>query len=146
MVIQNRDGVVRRNVPVKREVPVRREAPRRTVPSSGVPNRGGPSGRAPSKVAPRVVPRRTVPNRESSSRGFQNRGPIKRAPARRIVEPYKSRGEKLLAGFFKEAGIKFHYEYPILIIDEDKKIRVWYPDFWLPQLSIVVEYFGMVND
>ena len=65
---------------------------------------------------------------------------------RPIGEPYKSRGEKLIAGFLKETGIKFLYEYPVIIIDDDNKIRVWYPDFWLPELSIVVEYFGMVND
>ena len=31
-------------------------------------------------------------------------------------------------------------------MDDDKKIRIWYPDFWLPQLNIVIEYFGMVNE
>ena len=73
-------------------------------------------------------------------------GPYKRPAGRIAASPYKSRGENLIAGFLKEAGIKFLYEYPVIIIDDDNKIRVWYPDFWLPELSIVVEYFGMVND
>ncbi len=76
--------------------------------------------------------------------------PSKRLPRKRVSRRpgnvYKSRGETLIAEFLKEAGIKFLYEYPLIIIDDDNKIRVWYPDFWLPELSIVVEYFGMVND
>ncbi len=73
-------------------------------------------------------------------------GPVRKPYVRKKKELYKSRGEKLIAGFLKETGIKFLYEYPLIIIDDDDKIRVWYPDFWLPELSIVVEYFGMVND
>lgn len=48
--------------------------------------------------------------------------------------------------FLKDCGLKFYYEYPIIIIDDDGKQRIWYPDFWIPELSIVVEYFGMVDD
>lgn len=76
------------------------------------------------------------------------RGPRRASPSfrRKSSETYKSRGEKLIANFLGEAGIKFHYEYPLLITDEDQKIRLWYPDFWLPEINIVVEYFGMVNE
>jgi len=90
----------------------------------------------PSDVGERRVPPRT----KSVAR------PRKTPYQRPKGELYKSRGEKLIAGFLKEAGIKFLYEYPVIIIDDDNKIRVWYPDFWLPELSIVVEYFGMMND
>ena len=51
---------------------------------------------------------------------------------------YKSKGERLIASFLQENGIKFHYEYPFGIND-DGKFRIWYPDFWLPSLNIVIE-------
>jgi len=85
-------------------------------------------------IAERILPR--------AAPAKQQRRPTQRKKS----ELYKSRGEKLIAAFLKETGIKFHYEYPLIIIDDDKKIRVWYPDFWLPELNIVIEYFGMVND
>ncbi len=59
---------------------------------------------------------------------------------------YKSRGENLIAKFLKDTGLKYHYEYPLMVIDDDGKMRIWYPDFWIPELSIVIEYFGMMED
>lgn len=58
---------------------------------------------------------------------------------------YKSRGERLLAGFLEENRIKFHYEYPLLVHDAGQ-LRIWYPDFWLPRLNIVIEYFGLYGN
>lgn len=68
------------------------------------------------------------------------------APENPSLQELKSRGERFIAQFLNDSGIKYHYEYPIIIIDEDKKQRIWYPDFWIPELSIVIEYFGMVDD
>lgn len=56
---------------------------------------------------------------------------------------FKSAGEKKIADFLSEEHIHFLYEYPLAITDEDRKIRIWYPDFWLPELNIMVEYMGM---
>lgn len=56
---------------------------------------------------------------------------------------YKSDGEKKIAEFLKQEHINFLYEHPLAITDEDRKIRVWYPDFWLIELNIVIEYIGM---
>ena len=55
----------------------------------------------------------------------------------------KSHGERQIAGFLKEERIHFLYEYPLAITDEDRKVRIWYPDFWLPELNIIIEYMGM---
>ena len=61
------------------------------------------------------------------------------------MEKYKSKYEKAIAEFLKECGIKFLYEYPMLIDDVREYKRIIYPDFWLPRLNTVIEYFGMLE-
>ena len=100
----------------------------------------------PSERPPEVYKEQEEGNRPSMERRTLPPRPRRKSFQLSKKNPYKSRGENLIAGFLKETGIKFLYEYPVIIIDDDNKIRVWYPDFWLPELSIVVEYFGMVND
>lgn len=56
---------------------------------------------------------------------------------------FKSHGERQIAEFLKEERIHFLYEYPLAITDEERKVRIWYPDFWLPELNIIIEYIGM---
>lgn len=56
--------------------------------------------------------------------------------------PYKSRGEKRIAEFLDDYNIRFQYEYPLAIKDRDQ-VRIWYPDFTLPEYSTIIEYFGM---
>jgi len=111
-----------------REVPPSRPYTRRTTSPRSYRSSSGP---------------RTYSRTSSSA---PKRAPARKPPAKPGQYTYKSRGETLIAAFLKDTGIKFLYEYPLIIIDDDNKIRVWYPDFWLPELSIVVEYFGMVND
>jgi hypothetical protein len=57
-------------------------------------------------------------------------------------EPYKSEGERKIAQFLKNTGIQFIYEEPTLIKDKDK-VKIWYPDFTLPQYHIIIEYYGI---
>ena len=63
---------------------------------------------------------------------------------------YKSKGEEAIAEVLKKYNVRFVYEHPILVIDRkenDKaKLRIWYPDFWLPDYAIIIEYFGMDGD
>jgi len=56
--------------------------------------------------------------------------------------PYKSRGERRIAGFLEDSNIRFQYEYPLAVKDRDQ-VRIWYPDFTLPEYSTIIEYFGM---
>jgi len=56
---------------------------------------------------------------------------------------FRSTGEKLIAEFLKDENIHFVHEYPVALIDEQDQVRIWYPDFFLPKLSIVIEYLGM---
>lgn len=57
---------------------------------------------------------------------------------------YKSTGEYEIAKFLSSLEIEFEYEFPIAITDEDKT-KIWYPDFYLKEYQVVVEYFGMYN-
>ncbi len=56
---------------------------------------------------------------------------------------YKSDGEREVGEFLSSEKIHFVYEYPMAIRDEQGQIRLWYPDFWLPKLNIIIEYLGM---
>lgn len=66
------------------------------------------------------------------------------------MSEYKSNGEKAIADILSKYNIDFVYEYPLLIKErkenDGEKLRIWYPDFWLPKYSIIIEYFGMIND
>lgn len=53
-----------------------------------------------------------------------------------------SRSEKEVAKFLKKIGIKWSYEHPIFVWDENKRPRVWAPDFYLIPFGIYVEVCG----
>lgn len=64
------------------------------------------------------------------------------------TETNLSNGEKEIKKILDECNIKYVYEYPLLIQESrgDKEYqRIWYPDFWLSEFGIVIEYFGMNN-
>ncbi len=58
-----------------------------------------------------------------------------------------TKGEKAIAEILEKYNIDYEYEYPLLIKEtkenDTEKLRIWYPDFWLPKYSIVIEYFGL---
>lgn len=58
------------------------------------------------------------------------------------ISLYKSKGEKQIADFLESRNIAFQYEYPLAIKDRDQ-VRIWYPDFRLPEYGMIIEYFGM---
>lgn len=59
----------------------------------------------------------------------------------------KSKGEYAIAAVLDKYNIEYVYEHPILIKEtkygDNEKLRIWYPDFWLPKYSIIIEYFGI---
>ena len=55
---------------------------------------------------------------------------------------YKSQGERRIGEFLETFKIPFFYEKPQLITDKQGYVRLWYPDFWLPDPNVFVEYFG----
>ena len=53
-----------------------------------------------------------------------------------------TRSEKDVAEFLKNIGIHWSYEHPIFVWDENKRPRVWAPDFFLIHFGIYVEVCG----
>jgi len=53
--------------------------------------------------------------------------------------------EREVADLLKEMGIKWSYEPPVFLWDEDKRPRIWAPDFFLSSYGIYVEVCGSKN-
>jgi len=45
---------------------------------------------------------------------------------------------------FHRYHIRYFYEHPLAVIDREK-VRVYYPDFWLPDFAVAVEYVGGIG-
>jgi hypothetical protein len=56
-----------------------------------------------------------------------------------------TRSEKEVADLLKNLGIRWSYEHPVFVWDENKRPRVWAPDFFLMQFGIYVEVCGSKN-
>ena len=50
--------------------------------------------------------------------------------------------EKEVTNFLKNIGIKWSYEQPVFIWDENKRPRVWTLDFYLVSFGIYIEVCG----
>ena len=50
--------------------------------------------------------------------------------------------EKEVAKLLKDLGIKWNFEQPVFVWDENKRPRVWAPDFFLISFGIYVEVCG----
>ena len=53
-----------------------------------------------------------------------------------------TRCEKEVASVLKEMGIKWSYGQPVFVWDENKRPRVWAPDFYLIPFGIYIEVCG----
>jgi hypothetical protein len=53
--------------------------------------------------------------------------------------------EKEVASELKRLGIQWLYEQPVFVWDENKRPRVWAPDFYLLHLGIYLEVCGSQN-
>ena len=58
-------------------------------------------------------------------------------------EIVKSYGEMDIANFLTQNNIKYNYEYPYKVDTCTEKYAQYYPDFYLPDYDIYVEYFGI---
>jgi len=58
---------------------------------------------------------------------------------------FKSEGERRIAYFLDINSIKYQYESGILVQSTEKKPRIWYPDFYLPQFGTYIEYYGLAG-
>lgn len=53
--------------------------------------------------------------------------------------------EKEVADVLREMGIKWVYEQPVFVWDENNRPRVWAPDFYLIPFGVYVEVCGSAN-
>lgn len=58
---------------------------------------------------------------------------------------YRSRAEVRIAGLLDREGIAYRYEHPLAVVDQGK-VWIWYPDFYLPEYGMILEYFGVNGD
>ena len=56
-----------------------------------------------------------------------------------------TRCEKEVAKVLKGLGIKWSYDKPVFVWDENKRLRVWAPDFYLIPFGIYLEVCGSEN-
>ena len=54
----------------------------------------------------------------------------------------KSQGERSIGTYLTYHGLDFTYERPVAVVDGDKT-KIWYPDFYLNNHHIIIEYWGM---
>jgi hypothetical protein len=63
-----------------------------------------------------------------------------------IVRPtYRSKAEVQIARLLDREDIGFRYEHPMAVVDHGKT-KIWYPDFYLPEYGMTIEYFGRNGD
>ncbi len=58
---------------------------------------------------------------------------------------FKSAGEQRIADFLDRYGIRYIYEPPTAVTHHGKP-RIWYPDFFLPEYGLYIEYYGRTGD
>jgi len=58
----------------------------------------------------------------------------------------KSEGERKIAYFLEENSIKYNYESGVLVNSYKDKLRIWYPDFYLPEFKTHIEYYGLAGN
>ena len=61
------------------------------------------------------------------------------------VPDFRSEGERKIAYFLRDNQIKYQYEPAVLVNAPEGKPRIWYPDFYLPEFSAYIEYFGLAG-
>lgn len=54
--------------------------------------------------------------------------------------------ERNVAQYLDEKGIRWTYEFPVIVKVENDKLRIWYPDFYLLDLGLFVEVCGTEKD
>lgn len=69
-------------------------------------------------------------------------GPVYHFAGDRYGKTFKSKGEYQIARFLERNQIRYQYEHPLAVVDRGQ-VRIWYPDFLLPEYGITLEYFGV---
>ena len=60
----------------------------------------------------------------------------------KLSNPYKSMGERKIGEYLQNRQINFTYERPVAVVYQGKT-KLFYPDFFLDDYHILIEYLGM---
>jgi hypothetical protein len=60
-------------------------------------------------------------------------------------EEVRSIAEKSIADYFEKTNINYFYEQKPVFSFDFKKFRISFPDFYLPDYDVYIEYWGLVN-
>lgn len=55
----------------------------------------------------------------------------------RMTEP-----EREVAHYLKQAGLHWKFEFPVFVLDEHKRPRLFIPDFYIRELGVFIEVCG----
>lgn len=58
---------------------------------------------------------------------------------------YNSKAELQIARLLEREGVAYNYEHSLAVVDKGR-VRIWYPDFYLPEYGVIIEYFGVNGD
>ena len=58
---------------------------------------------------------------------------------------FRSKAELQVARCLDRHGIAYLHEHPLAVYDH-QKVRIWYPDFTLPEYGLIIEYGGRLDD
>jgi len=61
---------------------------------------------------------------------------------RESVYDQMTKSEKEVANLLKELGVQWSFEQPVFVWDENRRPRVWTPDFYLLPFGIYIEVCG----
>jgi len=53
--------------------------------------------------------------------------------------------EQLVADFLKQNRIRWEFERPVVLLDDADRVRIWSPDYYLPELGVYVEVAASGN-
>jgi hypothetical protein len=79
-------------------------------------------------------------------RGFDMKRNLENLIGEKGAPNFKSQGERRIAYFLEDNSIRYQYEPGLLVNSGDKKPRIWYPDFYLPEFGTYIEYFGLAGE
>ena len=92
--------------------------------------------------------RRNAPRRKIYKEGRPGSGMTEHHHYQRQADPgpgYRSWAEVHIAGILDREDIAYWYEHPLAVVDQ-RQVRIWYPDFYLPEYGMIIEYFGINGD
>ena len=106
-----------------------------------IPGHAGRDGVAPLRLREKLLSSETLPPYMTHNKPLDLERILRHTPRSAL----KSEGERRIADFLDHYGIEYIYEAPTAVTQRNK-VRIWYPDFYLPEYGLYIEYYGRQGD